>query len=406
MIVPVIRMRRRDVDEAHRASTPLELLFDLTFVAAVASVVTELANGVEANHVPAAITNFLMVFFAIWWAWLTFTWFASAYDTDDVPYRLTTMLQMGGVLVLAAGVPSAFQEGNFLLVTVGYFIMRVALVAQWLRAAKQDRDGRATALRYAVGIGFVQALWITRLFIAEGLPLPAHISVFAVLAIGEMCVPWWAERRGSLTWHPHHIAERYGLFAIIILGESVLAATVAVQATLTEGDGSGEFVLLATSGLALLFGLWWVYYLEPAGEGLQRKRERSFVWGYGHYFVFAALAALGAGLEVSVIAAGRDSEVDLVTAGYAVAVPVAVFLLAMQAAYVPLLGSRTVIRPTVSLAGAAIVLTIPLLAHALSLAVVVMLVATVIATIVTITVLQQRQKDIASTGPSASTLSI
>jgi low temperature requirement protein LtrA len=389
MDLPVIRMQRRDVDEAHRASTPLELLFDLTFVAAVASVVTELAHGIETGHVLAALPNFLMVFFAIWWAWLNFTWFASAYDTDDVPYRLLTMLQMGGVLVLAAGVPAAFREGDFLLVTLGYFIMRVALIAQWIRAALQDADGRTTALRYAAGIGFVQALWVARLFIAPRLSIPVGIAVFAVLAVAEMGVPLWAERRGTTTWHPHHIAERYGLFTIIILGESVLAATVGVQAIVTAGDASGEFVLLAASGLALLFGLWWVYYLEPAGDGLQRNRRGSFLWGYGHYFAFAALAALGAGLDVSVIAIGHDGDVGAVTAGYAVAVPVAVFLVTLQALYIPLLGSRAVIRPAVSLIGAAVILVIPLAAEAVSLAVAVLLVTVVIAAIIAVTVAQR-----------------
>ncbi len=93
-----------------------------------------------------------MVFFAIWWAWMNFTWFASAYDTDDVPYRLLSLLQMGGVLVLAAGVPAAFEHQNFFGITLGYFIMRIALVAQWMRAAVENPDGRTTAIRYAVGV--------------------------------------------------------------------------------------------------------------------------------------------------------------------------------------------------------------------------------------------------------------
>jgi low temperature requirement protein LtrA len=391
MTLPVIRMRHRDIGEPHRASTPLELLFDLTFVAAIASVVTELAHGIERGQALDLLPNFFMVFFAIWWAWLTFTWFASAYDTDDIPYRLLTMLQMGGVLVLAAGVPTAFGEGDFLLVTVGYFIMRIALIAQWLRAAAQDAEGRTTALRYAAGIGFVQALWILRLFVVADLPVPVQTAIFVALAVCEMCVPRWAERRGATAWHPHHIAERYGLFTIIILGESVLAATIGVQTIVTAGAASGEFVLLAASGLALLFGLWWVYYLEPAGEGLQRNRRRSFIWGYGHYFVFVSLAALGAGLEVSVQALSHHAEHDPVVVGYSVSIPVAVFLLSMQALYRPLLAGVTVIRPALSLPGVALVLLIPLLAHVVSLAVVVLLVTLVVALIVAVTVLQQRR---------------
>jgi hypothetical protein len=87
-----------------------------------------------------------MVFFAIWWAWMNFTWFASAYDTDDNVYRLATLVQITGALTLAAGVPRAFDETDHRLVTYGYVIMRLALVAQWLRAARSDPERRRTAL--------------------------------------------------------------------------------------------------------------------------------------------------------------------------------------------------------------------------------------------------------------------
>ena len=87
----------------------------------------------------------MFVFFAIWWAWMNFTWFSSAYDTDDVLFRVFTLVQMAGVLVLAAGVPKAFDESDFLVITIGYLIMRIGLIAQWVRAAIEHPDGRVTA---------------------------------------------------------------------------------------------------------------------------------------------------------------------------------------------------------------------------------------------------------------------
>src|SRR5262245_58705516 len=122
----LVRMTARRRDEAHRPSTPLELLFDLCFVVAVAQAAGKLSHAVAEGNTRHAIAGYLLVFFAIWWAWVNFTWFASAYDTDDVPYWLATMVQMAGVLVLAAGVPRAF-DGDFTLAVVGYVIMRVAL---------------------------------------------------------------------------------------------------------------------------------------------------------------------------------------------------------------------------------------------------------------------------------------
>jgi low temperature requirement protein LtrA len=105
-----VPMVARDTGERHRASTPLELLFDLTFVVAVAAAAAQLAHAIVEDHAAQGLLGYLMVFFAIWWAWMNFTWFASAHDRDDTPYRLVTLVQMSGVLVLAAGVPAAMNE--------------------------------------------------------------------------------------------------------------------------------------------------------------------------------------------------------------------------------------------------------------------------------------------------------
>lgn len=315
-------MRSRAPDEAHRTSTNLELLFDLTFVVAVSQVAAQLADNLARDRVADAIGGYLMVFFAVWWAWVNFTWFASAYDTDDVPYRLLTLLQMAGVLVLAAGIPDAFEQSDYATVVVGYVIMRVAMVVQWVRAGRSDAEHRVAAYRYATGIGVLQLLWVARLVAPE----PAAIPSFIVLAAAELSVPYWAERVRMTTWHPHHIAERYGLFTIIVLGESVLAATVAVEDGFTEHGVSVELVVVALSALVLLFGLWWLYFLWPIGDRLEGRPELSFLWGYGHYVVFAALAALGAGLEVAAESAAHDVEASDPVVSFGVVVPVVIFL--------------------------------------------------------------------------------
>ena len=106
-------MRARDSDEQHRSATPLELFFDLCFVVAVAQAAGSLHHALVEDHLKQAALGYPMVFFAIWWAWMNFTWFSSAYDTDDVVYRLATLVQIAGVLILAAGVPRAFNDQNF-----------------------------------------------------------------------------------------------------------------------------------------------------------------------------------------------------------------------------------------------------------------------------------------------------
>jgi len=119
----------RDPREPHRVASPLELLFDLCFVVAVAQASAHLHHGLTEAHFVPAIVGYLVVFFGIWWAWMNFTWFASAYDPDDVPYRLAVLVQIFGVLVLAAGVPRAFEQHDLSVTVAGYVIMRMGLVS-------------------------------------------------------------------------------------------------------------------------------------------------------------------------------------------------------------------------------------------------------------------------------------
>jgi low temperature requirement protein LtrA len=315
----------RRTDEEHRTSTPLELLFDLCFVVAVSQAASQLSSHLALGDIRSGLVGYGTVFFAIWWAWVNFTWFASAYDRDDVAYRLLTFVQIVGVLILAAGIPSAFAHGNFDVMTVGYVVMRVAMVTQWLRAAAGHAAGRTMARTYALGITILQVGWVARLFF----PSPWATVAFYVLALGEMSVPAWSERGGSGTpWHPEHISERYGLFTLIVLGECVAAATVAIQsASTSNGSLSASLIGVAAGGLLLVFAAWWWYFEHPADDDLRVTRQFSFVWGYAHYLVFASLAALGAGLEVAADATRRHSEISALTAGLAVAGPVAAYLL-------------------------------------------------------------------------------
>jgi low temperature requirement protein LtrA len=319
-------MGPRDIGEEHRASTPLELLFDLCFVVAVSQAAGQLQSVLSVEHFDTGIVGYLTVFFAIWWAWVNFTWFASAYDVDDLLYRLLTFVQIVGVLILAGGVDSAFASGSFATITVGFVVMRVAMVVQWLRAASGDPAGRPADLRYAVGIGILQIGWVARLF----LPHEAGLLAFYLLAAAEMLVPAWAERAGAAgqgtPWHPGHISERYGLFTLIVLGECVAAATLAVHAASTSGLSAG-LVAVAAGSLVLIFSVWWWYFEHPSESGLRMSRNVAFLWGYGHYFVLGSIAALGAGLGLAAASShGSAGTSYATTAGLAIAVPVVVYL--------------------------------------------------------------------------------
>ncbi|MFI2651364.1 low temperature requirement protein A [Micromonospora fulviviridis] len=321
-------MRPRRRDEEHRSATPLELFFDLCFVVAVAQASEGLHHDVAAGHAGHGLVSYLSVFFAIWWAWVNFTWFASAYDTDDDLYRLTVLVQIAGALILAAGVPRAFAEGDFTTITYGYVVMRLAAVANWARAAAGDPERRATTLTFVVGVGVVQLGWLLRLLLPPAWLVPA----FVVLVVADLLVPVLGERRGQTTWHPRHISERYQLFTLIVLGEVVLSTSVAIQRGVDAGNG--QLWSLAAAGTVIVFAIWWLYFDRPNPLPPESVPGALF-WGYGHYFAFTSIAAVGAGLAVAVDHDLHTGHVSGRVAGYAVAVPVAVFLVALWGLHLP-----------------------------------------------------------------------
>src|SRR5688572_2216072 len=113
----VVPMRGRDAHE-DRTATPLELFFDLVIVVAVAIAAAALHHDLAADHIGEGILAYGMTFFAIWWAWMSFSWFATAYDTDDVPYRLAVFVQMAGAVIMAAGIARAFEHQDWAVVTL------------------------------------------------------------------------------------------------------------------------------------------------------------------------------------------------------------------------------------------------------------------------------------------------
>jgi low temperature requirement protein LtrA len=319
-------MVARPTDEAHRSATVLELFFDLCFVVAVAQAAAALHHEVRDGHVGNGVVGYVTLFFAIWWAWMNFTWFASAYDTDDVAYRLTTLLQIAGALILAAGVPDAMDGRDFAAITLGYVVMRLAMVTQWLRAAAADPPHRRSSLRFAAGIAVVQVGWVLRLLLPEG----PGMAGFLVLVAAELAVPIWAERAAPTTWHPRHIAERYGLFTLIVLGECVLSSTLAIQSALEEDAVLADLATTAAGGLLTVFGMWWLYFNKEAAEFLTSLRA-GITWGYGHYLVFASAAAVGAGLAVNVDHVTHHAAIGARGSAAAFTIPVALFLVAVWA---------------------------------------------------------------------------
>lgn len=334
----LVPMTGRNQHDPHRSATPLELLYDLTFVVAFGVAGNEAAHALAEAHWRTALVGFSFAMFAVCWAWIQNTWFASAYDTDDWVYRLLTMVQMVGVLVLALGLAPMFaslEHGDHVdngVMVLGYVIMRAGLIALWLRAARQDPARRSCALTYVTSLCVAQVGWI--LLLIAKTSIAVTFTIAALLVLIELSGPAIAERRfGGTPWHPHHVAERYGLLTIITLGEVILGTVAALDAVIHLEGWTTETALVGIAGVGLTFGMWWMYFAIPYGELLHRFRRRSFGWGYGHLVLFGAIAAAGAGLHVAALALEHEAHISTFAVIATTALPVSIYVLSVYGLY-------------------------------------------------------------------------
>jgi low temperature requirement protein LtrA len=289
-----------------RTSTPLELFFDLCFVVAVAA----LARGLHDEPNLGGALRFLGLFVPVWWSWMIFTWYATGFDNDDVPYRLTLLAAMLSMLGLAASVGEVGVEPDAAVSFVlAYAAMRLLMTGLFLRARRHvPVDLRPFTTYYAAGNALGAGLWLSSLLVPE----PGRYAVWAAGLLVELLGPILAVRTMSnprMSFHPRHIAERYGLFTIIVLGESVLAVAVGT----TDTDWQPAAILTAVFGFVVAACVWWLYFDHVGSEGIELGPRPAFYWGYGHFAVYAGIAAFGVGTQLA-IEATAQTEVALAAA--------------------------------------------------------------------------------------------
>jgi low temperature requirement protein LtrA len=336
-----VRMSGRDPHEEGRVATPLELLFDLTFVIAFGAAANELAHFLAEDHVWDGIVGFAFATFAVSWAWINFSWFASAYDTDDWIYRLTTMVQMIGVIILAIGVPDAFESllhGGSMdnrVMVLGYVVMRVPMMLQWFRASRQDPERAPVCRVFILTLLVSQVCWVVLALVETSIPVFFACAIPLVLL--ELVGPYLAEHvRDGTPWHAHHIAERYGLMVIITLGEGLIGGAATLSALISVEGWTSDAVLLGLAGVGVTFGMWWTYFVVPSGDILHTHRRRGFGWGYGHIPVFGSLVAVGAGLHAVAYRLDHHSKLTDTETLLAVVVPLGAYLLLLYLLYAQL----------------------------------------------------------------------
>ncbi len=272
--------------------TFVELFFDLVFVFAITSVTQLVLHDLDW----AGVGKGLLILWLVWWAWTQFTWTLNPADTNHVGVRLVTLAATAVAFFMAQAIPDAYDSAGawFAFAYIG-----VRVLGLGLQLAQQSgvRDDVPTLLAWVSGSAFgLVAVAIGGLVESE-----ARVIFWAV-AVALDLVAAGRAGRGSWTLNAAHFAERHGLIVIIALGESLIAAGVALAAL----DRDFEFFVGTASAVVLACAAWWIYFAlakerleefleaQPSGGSGTVGRD---VYSWGHLPIIAGIISFAVAAE-------------------------------------------------------------------------------------------------------------
>ncbi len=314
--------RLRTIEESERTATWLELFYDLVFVAAVAIMGTRIVHDTSWT----GVVSYLAYFALVWWLWASHTFYADRYDTDDLVYRLLAGAQMVAVAVIAVSL-SLGDAGSTQAFALGYTLARVVLLLLYARAYRHVPETRELVRGYLIGFGAASALWL----ISIVTPAPARFWIWAVAFAIDLATPYAVRKiQAAAPLDVSHLPERFGLFTILVLGESIVAVTVG----LSHVSWQVSTTVVGVFGLGAATCLWWINFENLDGFVVRRRGEgknwRPTVWIYGHLPLAAALATFGVSIELAIV--GADHGHGYPTAARWLLVTSVAFALASMAA--------------------------------------------------------------------------
>jgi len=272
-------------DERH--ASWLELFFDLVFVVAIAELAQELAR----DHSLAGFAIFAGLFLPVFIAWQGFTFYADRFDTDDVLFRAVMLAAMLAVAALAVQIPDVADGHHDAGFVVAYVTLRSLLVGLYLRAWPHAPEARPLIARYASGYTLSIVLWLASLLVAP----PARYVLWGIGLAIEYAMPVLAQRvHARVPVDPAHVPERFALFTIIVLGESVVAVALGTADT----DWRPASATTAALGFVAVACLWWVYFDRGMAGGLSSRDGSMQLYTRIHIPLLAALTAVGAGVHM------------------------------------------------------------------------------------------------------------
>lgn len=261
----------------------LELFYDLVYVATL----IQIGNFLSSNLDLTGFSQFLVLMVVVWWAWLGETFYENRFVVNDWFHRVLVFSQISAVAIIGLSVTQAFGD-LYVQFTLAYVATRLTLVLMYLRAMRSLPEYRAVAGGYALVFSVGAAIWFASLFLPAG-----YQWVGWLVGVGiELLLPFlpFARRQDHLDTDMHHIAERFGIFTIIVLGESFVKLLDEAQGTVVGVDQLIFGALL----FAVLFSLWWLYFSETAGIEVDfRSFWEPNAWVYGHLPLAIGLVSFG-----------------------------------------------------------------------------------------------------------------
>lgn len=291
------QLRTTETEKERKAVTWTELFYDLVFVVAVAGLGSRLLEDPTIRG--AAV--FTALFVPLWWAWVGFTFYADRYDTDDLGQRVLAVAQMVTIALMAASI-AGDETQSFVGFALAYVAARVILIVMYLRARRHVTETRELVTGYVQGMTVAVAVWLISVFVPE----PFRYVLWAIGLLIDFYNVYRVRRiQAKVPLDVAHLPERFGLFTILVLGESIAAVVAGLR---HEGWIAGP-VVTAVLAVGVAAGLWWVYFDNLDGTVVRRRADQKkawkpTVWIYGHLPLVIGLMATAIGLEGAVIGAG------------------------------------------------------------------------------------------------------
>jgi low temperature requirement protein LtrA len=277
-------------DQGERHATWLELFFDLVFVISIAEVVHSLEDY-------RSLGDFLGtagLFVAVWWAWVGYTVYADRFDTDDLLHRALVLAGMLAVIAMALSVHDALHGGAAQF-ALSFVAVRGIVLLLNARARRHAAAARPLLNLYLVAFSIGASLWLVSVFVPE----PARYVLWGVALLIELSAPWVGRHQiARAPIHASHLVERFGLFTLIVLGESVIS----VAQGAADVDWTAATVAAAVGGFVAVVGLWWLYF-DRLEDAAIRSVLQGLVWNYAHLPLLAGLVSVAVGTEYAVIEA-------------------------------------------------------------------------------------------------------